>query len=464
MLSRRSFLWASGGVTAMTALPAAAKRALAATPELVARANPVQLLPPGYPETSIWGYSGQAPGPEIRVMQGARILRRFVNQLPQASSVHWHGLRAENAMDGVSGLTQDAVPPGESFDYDLAAEDAGTFWYHSHNRSAEQVARGLYGPLIVDEPTPPDVDRDVTLMLDDWRVDPKTGQVTQDFGASHDLSHGGRLGNFISTNGEAAYQLPVRQNERLRLRIVNAANARLFTLGLQGLDGWLMAYDGMPVISPEPVPEALTLGPGQRVDLFVDVIAKEGEEALLGRIDQSKGYVQAAFPVSGSSSANRRPAPAPLPPNRTPDMTDLAEAATLRLEMSGGAMGSMREAIWNGYSRKAGELMENGQFWAFNGLVGMTETPLARLSLGQVARMTVVNDTVFPHAMHLHGMHFRVLAQDGTPGPLRDTLLTLRGESYEIVFAADNPGRWAFHCHMLSHAASGMMTWIEVTA
>ncbi|MCU9840241.1 multicopper oxidase family protein [Ruegeria sp. WL0004] len=464
MLSRRSFIRASGGAAAMAALPATVARAKAAAPELVAREDAVQLLPPDYPETSVWGYDGQAPGPEIRMMQGDRIARRFVNRLPQASSVHWHGLRTENAMDGVSGLTQDAVPPGESFDYDLAAEDAGTFWYHSHNRSAEQVARGLYGPLIVDEPTPPDVDRDVTLMLDDWRVDPKTGQITQDFDAPHDLSHGGRLGNFISTNGEAAYQLPVRRNERLRLRIVNAANARLFTLGLQGLDGWLMAYDGMPVTSPEPVPETLTLGPGQRVDLFVDVIAEEGEEALLGRIDQSKGYVQAAFPVSGSASTNRRPAPDPLPPNRTPDLAGLADAATLRLEMSGGAMGGMREAVWKGASRNAGELMENSQFWAFNGLVGMTETPLARLSLGQVARMTVVNDTVFPHAMHLHGMHFRVLAQDRTPEPLRDTLLTLRGETHEIVFAADNTGRWAFHCHMLSHAASGMMTWIEVTA
>ncbi|EDZ46669.1 multicopper oxidase domain protein [Rhodobacterales bacterium Y4I] len=445
------------------ALPATAIRAEAAVAKLIARENAVQLLPSDYPETTIWGYGGQAPGAEIRVVQGDRIQRQFVNHLPKASSVHWHGLRAENAMDGVSGLTQDAVLPGENFEYDLLAEDAGTFWYHSHNRSAEQVARGLYGPLIVDEPAPPDVDRDVTLMLDDWRIDPETGQITLDFDAPHDLSHGGRLGNFISTNGEAAYQLPVKRNERLRLRIVNAANARLFTLGLQGLDGWLMAYDGMPVPSPEPVPETLTLGPGQRVDLFVDVIAEEGEEALLGRIEQSKGYVQASFLVSGSASANRRPAPAPLPPNRAPDLTGLADAAILRLEMSGGAMGTMREAIWNGSSRNAGELMENGQFWAFNGLVGMTETPLARLSLGQVARMTVVNGTVFPHAMHLHGMHFRVLAKDGTPGPLRDTLLTLRGESHEIVFAADNPGRWAFHCHMLSHAASGMMTWIEVT-
>lgn len=464
MLSRRSFLWASGGVAAIAALPATAIRAQTAAPELVARVNPVQLLPSGYPETSVWGYGGQAPGAEIRVTQGARIARRFVNQLPQASSVHWHGLRAENAMDGVSGLTQDAVPPGESFDYDLVAEDAGTFWYHSHNRSAEQVARGLYGPLIVDEPTPPDVDRDVTLMLDDWRIDPETGQIEDDFGATHDLSHGGRLGNYISTNGEAAYQLPVKRHERLRLRIVNAANARLFTLGLQGLDGWLMAYDGMPIATPEAIPETFTLGPGQRVDLFVDVIADAGQEALLGRVDQRGGFVQAAFPVSGGASVNRRPAPAPLPPNRAPDLAGLDEAATLRLEMSGGAMGGMRDAIWKGSSRKAGDLMAEGQFWAFNGLVGMTDTPLASLSLGQVARMTVFNDTVFAHAMHLHGMHFRVLAEDGTPGPLRDTLLTMRGETHEIVFAADNPGRWAFHCHMLSHAASGMMTWIEVTA
>ncbi|SFU14644.1 multicopper oxidase family protein [Sedimentitalea nanhaiensis] len=463
MLSRRSFLWASSGAAAVAALPATAIRAQAAAPELVARENAVQLLPLDYPETTVWGYGGQAPGREIRVAQGDRIQRRFVNRLPQASSVHWHGLRAENAMDGVSGLTQEAVRPGGSFAYDLAAEDAGTFWYHSHNRSAEQVARGLYGPLIVDEPTPPDVDRDATLMLDDWRVDPETGQIADDFGALHDLSHGGRQGNFISTNGEAAYRLPVKRNDRLRLRIVNAANARLFTLGLQGLDGWLMAYDGMPVAIPEPVPETIALGPGQRVDLFVDITADEGQEALIGRLEQSGGFVQAAFPVSGNASASRRPPPAPLPPNRAPDLTGLAEAATLRLEMSGGAMGGMSEAIWKGASRTAGELMEDGQFWAFNGLVGMTETPLARLPLGQVARMTVVNDTVFPHAMHLHGMHFRILAEDGTPGPLRDTLLTLRGESHEIVFAADNPGRWAFHCHMLSHAASGMMTWIEVT-
>ena len=464
MFNRRNFLKTSGYALTATALPASASATTGQAPELIAQENQVRLLPTDYPETSIWGYDGQVPGTEIRVTQGQRIRRRFVNHLPQASSVHWHGLRAENAMDGVSGLTQTAVPSGGSFLYDLAAEDAGTFWYHSHNRSAEQVARGLYGPLIVEEPSPPDVDQDMTLMLDDWRIDPDSGQIIDDFGTGHDLSHAGRHGNYLAVNGAAKSSYPVKQNQRLRLRIVNAANARLFSLALQGLEGWVMAYDGMPLPAPQPAPETLILGPGQRVDLFVDVTAEDNGEALLARVEEGGGFIMATFPVSGSASIARRAPPAPLPPNRTPDLSDLSEATALRLQMSGGAMGGLRQAVWKGETLGMRDLVQAGQFWAFNGLVGMTETPLASIPLGQTVRVTVINDTAFPHAIHLHGMHFRVIAKDGTSGPLRDTLLSFRGDSHDIAFVADNPGRWAFHCHMLSHAVSGMMTWIDVTA
>ena len=179
-------------------------------------------------------------------------------------------------MDGVAGLTQDPVPPGESFDYDFVAPDAGTFWYHSHHNSVEQVARGLYGALIVDEAEPVDVDHDEILMLDDWLLDTETAQLDPDFAAPHSLSHAGRNGNFVATNGAALTELPVKPNERIRLRLINAANARIFPLTLSGLDGWVMAYDGMPLDTPEKLEGEFLLGPGQRVDLFVDVDCRRG--------------------------------------------------------------------------------------------------------------------------------------------------------------------------------------------
>ena len=211
------------------------------------------------------------PGPEIRVAQGGRVQRRLINELPQATSTHWHGIKIDNAMDGVSGLTQAAVAPGDSFDYDFVAPDAGTYWYHAHNRSLEQVARGLYGALIVEEPILPDVDAEDVLILDDWLLDPSTGQIDAEFDSPHERSHAGRNGNFIATNGVSRLTKASRQNERRRLRIINAANARVFELRLEGLDGWIMALDGMPLSQPERVSEYLLLGPGQRADVFVDV-------------------------------------------------------------------------------------------------------------------------------------------------------------------------------------------------
>ena len=178
MQTRRQFMASSvaaigvfgGGLTR----PA---RATSVFETLEAMPATVQLAPDGYPATDIWGFGGTAPGPTLRVAQGARLQQRFINNLPQASTVHWHGIRIDNAMDGVPGLTQDAVAPGESFDYDFVVPDAGTYWYHSHNQSVEQVARGLYGTLIVEEADGPDVDRDEVLVLDDWLIDPETASA-----------------------------------------------------------------------------------------------------------------------------------------------------------------------------------------------------------------------------------------------------------------------------------------------
>lgn len=460
--SRRKILKIGGaaGLVAMT--PARLLAENASVPTLIARESSVQLAPPNYPKTEIWGYNGSMPGPVIRVAQGERVTRRLVNELPQATSLHWHGVRIKNSMDGVAGLTQEPVPAGASFDIDFVAPDAGTFWYHAHNRSVEQVARGLYGALVVEERDAADVDRDEVLILDDWLLNPDTAQIDPDFTSRHDRSHAGRFGNFIATNGEYGYSRDVLRNERLRLRVVNAANARIFEVGLSGLEGWLMALDGMPLEAPRPLTETLLLGPGQRADFFVDVVAEAGETAYLVRVEGGEGFAQAAFPVKAGSSKVRRDMPQPLPANPNTDLPDLEKARRLRLHMGGGAMGRLRSAVFNQKRQAFRQLIDANQFWALNDIVGMTDKPLAELSRDEPVRLEIVNDTSFPHAMHLHGMHFREIMANGHLGPLRDTLLTFAGETHEISFSAHNPGDWLFHCHMLSHAASGMMTWVRV--
>jgi FtsP/CotA-like multicopper oxidase with cupredoxin domain len=463
MTTRRDFLMQGAATAAALALPGMAGAAAPLFSELKAQPARVQLAPPSYPETEIWGYNGIMPGPELRLAQGARMQRSFLNDLPQASSVHWHGIRIDNAMDGVAGLTQPAVEPSRTFNYDFIVPDAGTYWYHAHNRSVEQVARGLYGALIVEEAEAPDVDREEVLILDDWLLDPKTAQINADFTSRHDRSHAGRRGNFIATNGQYELIRNVRRHERLRLRLINAANARIFVLALSGMEGWTVALDGMPLSQPEPLTEALILGPGQRADLIVDVTAEPGETAHLVRFDDRESISQVAFPVEGRASVARRSAPSALPPNPNMEVGNLEKAVPVRLNMQGGAMGRLDAAVLNGKRRSFRELVEANEFWAFNGTVGMTDTPLLEVSGGEAVKLEIYNDTSFPHAMHLHGMHFREVAQDGGLGPLRDTLLMAGGETRTIGFAADNPGDWLFHCHMLSHAASGMVTWLKVT-
>jgi FtsP/CotA-like multicopper oxidase with cupredoxin domain len=460
--TRREFLRYSAASACTLAVPVVA---LAQGPleELTARVARQQLLPDTYPATEIWGYGGTVPAPEIRVRQGGRVQRRFRNELPQPSSVHWHGIRIENAMDGVSGLTQDAVAPDENFDYDFAAPDAGTYWYHAHNRSHEQVARGLRGPLIVEEPNGPDVDREEVLMLEDWLLDPETGQHFADFEQPMMMSHGGRIGNFVTTNGLYDLSIPARKNERIRLRVINASGARIFPLTLSGLEGWTVALDGMPLPNPERIGGELILGPAQRMDLVVDVTADEGSVAQLLRIgDDDQPVPQVSFPVGGVAAGATRAAPAPLEPNPKSAMPDLAGARDLRLVMAGGAMGRMQSALLGGERLGFRQLAGAGRFWSLNDVAEMTETPLAELSVNEPVRLKIDNQTVFPHAMHLHGMHFREVRADGGLGPMRDTILMAGNETREIAFVADNPGKWLFHCHMLSHAASGMTTWVRV--
>ncbi|WP_170335089.1 multicopper oxidase family protein [Ruegeria arenilitoris] len=445
---------------ALSLMPFAAR----ATPQVLEAREAIQrIAPQGFPETKVWSFGGTVPGAPIRVPQGSRVQRRLLNQLPQPTSVHWHGIRIDNAMDGVPGLTQDVVPTGGSFDYDFVVPDAGTYWYHAHNQSMEQVARGLSGPLIVDEANKPDVDQDLTLMLDDWRLDPETALIVGDFDNGHDLSHAGRLGNLVSVNGQFDPMFEVKRHERLRLRLINSSNARIFDVGLEGLSGWIVALDGMPLEAPLPVNEAFPLAPAQRADLIVDVVAEPQGTASLVSFERDGAFGLARFTIGEQNRDQVRQGIDPLPLNPLPELKDIDQAPVHRMVLQGGAMRWLESARIGDAELSGRELAQLGRFWALNGYAERPSDPFLDARLGGVHRIEFVNETVFPHAMHLHGHHFRLVLGDGSLGPWRDTVLVDRAQTRQIALVADNPGDWLLHCHMLGHAASGMMSWYKVS-
>ncbi len=455
-LTRRSLL---ASASALAVLP---KISFAREDEelLEARPGAVSLVSDEYPDTQIWGYNGGVPGPEIRVAQGARIARRLVNSLEEPTTIHWHGIRIENAMDGVPGVTQDAVQPGGEFLYDFEVPDAGTYWYHSHYNTTEQISRGLYGALIVEEDNPPEVDHDITVVVDDWRLG-QDAQIDPDFSQIHDWSHAGRLGNFLKASLNPALT-EVKQNQRLRLRFICVATDRVMRLAMVGMEGMVVALDGMPLDEPTPA-EMLTLGPAQRADVIVDITGEAGEEAMIGFIGREQNIALASLKITGQASLAPRGNIPALPANPIVRLTSLEGARTAPLNMEGGAMGGLETGIYKGKQMSAEELIQNGQIWTLNGVAGLPDEALAEVKLGEILRIPIINDTAFAHAMHLHGMHFQEVFADGSFGPLRDTILIERQERREIAFIASNPGDWVFHCHMLSHQAAGMITWVKVS-
>ena len=283
MMDRRHFLTTVGTALGVSALAPrlSTAEASAAVKVLEARAATAPLMGDEAPPTAVWAYDGRVPGPVIRARQGEKLRLRFENQLEQPSTIHWHGLRIDNAMDGVAGLTQAAVRPGESFDYVFTPPDAGTFWYHPHNRTWEQMARGLYGLLIVEEPEAPAVDRDLALAFDDWRLD-RDGQIDEaSLGRMRDWAHAGRLGNWLTVNGVSQPEIALRKGERLRLRLANCCNARVLSLRLDGHAAWLVALDGQPIAPYQPADGVVTLAPAQRADLIVDAVLGPGARTAI---------------------------------------------------------------------------------------------------------------------------------------------------------------------------------------
>ena len=468
-LTRRSLLVGTAAMAAALPMqrPAFSTAGPGAQVTLVAAPGRVALVGPPHPETDVWCFGGRVPGPEIRIRQGARLRVRVENRLPEATTVHWHGIRVPNAMDGVGHLTQQPIAPGESFDYEFACPDAGTFWYHPHQRSLVQVGRGLYGALIVEEPEPIAVDRDVTWVLDDWRL-LRDASISDDFGNLHDIAHNGRVGNTLTVNGRIRDSFEVRAGERLRLRLINAANARVFGLEFKGHRPLIIALDGQPVEPHAPPEGRVVLGPAMRADLLLDMTGRPGER-LEVRDSFYRGIEYRLLDLHYRDEPPLRDVAEPpvrLPPNPLPE-PDLQNAERHQILLEGGMMGRMRSAKVDGKQTDLRDLVQSGLAWAINGVAAKEHAhqPLLTLTRNRSYVLELVNDTAWHHPMHLHGHSFRVLTRNGKLTPHRewlDTVLLDPQERAEIAFVADNPGAWMFHCHILEHQAAGMMGTIEV--
>ena len=467
-MSRRSLL------TGMTALAASAGLTRAFADEakavqaftLTAARGQASLVGRDQPSTDVWCYDGRIPGPEIRVRQGEPVRVVVRNDLSEGTTVHWHGIRLPIAMDGVPGISQPPIRPAERFTYEFTPPDAGTFWYHPHADSLQQLGRGMAGALIVEEPHPVAVDRDVLWVLTDWRLT-EEAQIASGFGNGMEAAMSGRVGNTVTLNGVVSNEEPVRPGERIRLRLVNSSLARIMALRFQGHRPVIIAIDGQPCDPHEPAGGRILLGPAMRIDLMLDMRGEPGRRYRV--VDDfydglSYWVTQLAYGEGPPLREHALEPPLVLPRNPLPEPNlDAAEHHVLRLQggmMGGGAMMGMGGMMG----------MRHGASWAINGM-SMTGDgqsgmpPTLTLERARSYVLTLRNETAWWHPMHLHGHSFRVLRRNGTPVPHRqwaDTVLVPPKEAVDIAFVADNPGDWMLHCHVTDHQVSGMMAILRI--
>jgi len=463
-MTRRDLMVGAAGASLAALLP---RTASAGDFNLTARPARV-LLVPGQPETAVWAYNGTVPGPEIRVRQGTRSRITVENRLAEETTMHFHGIRLPNAMDGVPHLTQPPIAPGAIFTYEFDVPDAGTYWYHPHIDSSVQLGRGLSGPFIVEEPEPIAVDRDVVWMLSDWRLLPDA-QIRDDFRNMHDMSHNGRVGETVTINGRVPDTFAVRGGERVRLRLINAANARVFGLRFTGHQPMVIAYDGHAVTPHAPPDGAVVLGPAMRVDLILDMAGRPGQRFQIID-DYYRGLAYRLVDLVYDSTPLRAGppgSPIALRPNTVPE-PDLGSAERQEVTFNGGMMGMMMmQQRGMGGMGNMMEMMRSGRIWFMNGvaMTGHVMEPMLTLARGRTALIAMNNETTWWHPMHLHGHAFRVVSRNGAPTRYRewrDTVLVAPRERVEVAFVADNPGDWMFHCHVLEHQESGMMGIIRI--
>jgi len=385
-----------------------------------------------------WAYNGTVPGPELRVTEGDRVKVILINHLPDATSIHWHGINVPGAMDGVAGITQDAVRPGGFYVYEFIAGEPGTYWYHSHQDAMNQIPHGLVGSIVVEPKDPSKV------RVRDYSV----------------LVHTQPGADALEVNGTSSLHLNAAPGDTVRLRITNGAEPGLdlapLTPVLVGAPYEVVALDGHDLTGPQELgPQRIPLGMGQRADL-VFTMPDTGAVRLVG-------LKQVGFPWSSPSSPvvtiGDGPAAAAVNVSSLPRF-DLTRYGTP-------AADPVADASHYDVTR---EIILGGGFGFRNGSADFTDTfsgraspyiPPINVREGQLVHLRIVNPGDHSsHPIHIHGHILTLLAKNGHPlsgSPVHtDTVLVGPHETWDVAFKADNPGIWMLHCHILEHAAAGM--------
>ena len=478
-LSRRQILGAGVAMPlAWSAVDTLAKDAPSMTgpptqvkPDYVFNLENKSIAPLGQP-TAATLVNGQLPGPEIRYREGDTFRVLVNNRLDTPATVHWHGMIVPNYMDGVPGITQYPIGPGEAVFYEYPLRQTGTCWYHSHYEFQEQT--GLSGPLVVEARDEPySYDHDVVVFLSDW-LDQRPDTVVPQLRMQQpppaatkmrppgglqfpngkpfeiDINYPGYLVN--GKSNQNPWTLKVRRGDRLRLRIINGSGATFFRVALDGHELEMIATDGQPV-APIKVSNVV-MATAERYDALV-TIGESGSfplhAAALGTELQALGVIHTDDTAPKANTAMPKfdgvaGGLADYAALRSPYPT-LPEGPVKTFEMPLGGM--MKEYLWS----------MGGQYFPEMYSPDGKAEPLT-IRLGDRVRIRFTNSTMMYHPMHLHGHFFRVLPQPGAwndaRAPLKDTVGVGPMQKVDIEFYADNPGRWFFHCHNLYHMTAGM--------
>ncbi|MEE4013059.1 multicopper oxidase family protein [Roseibium sp. FZY0029] len=457
--SRREILL--GGAGALTAFGAGglgARAALAADHSLTLSNLSHTVLPETVTADMMSFNPGGAP-PVLRFRKGQTTTIDVHNALDEASVVHWHGLRIANNMDGVPYLTQYPIEAGNSFRYEFTPPDAGTFWYHPHCNTLEQIARGLTGVIVVEDEEDVGFDSDLPLNIRDFRLG-GDGQFIA-FYKPRNAARGGTLGTVSTVNWQPqpVYELAAGSLVRLRLAVTDLTRVGTYTIS--GAEALVIALDSNPL--PQPVAmDEIVLAPGQRADVALRVPDSEDQVATLVLKKPNGDKVLATFQPKGATAGRDLRELKPLLPNPVP-VADLANAEVLDFVFGWSPGGDAPQASICGSLGYT--------FWSINrvawgGDVPGPFDPLATLRHGKSYILRFRNETPNDHPIHLHGMSFQLLRSNKRKLPplVTDTALLLEEETMEVALVADNPGDWAFHCHVIEHQKTGLAGFLRVEA
>lgn len=421
---------------------------------LIASAGTVEYLPGkradiwGYRDGSVAGSKASVPGPLLEANQGDHVIVHFTNELPEATTIHWHGVRVPNGADG-SDHTQAPVPPGGTFDYVFDVPDAALFWYHPHADGAVQVEKGLYAPLVVHGAHDVPVDADRVLVLDDVKLGADGNlDATTD---NTDIMYG-RQGNTLLVNGQVGATLSAHAGARERWRIVDTANSRFFDLALPGHSFLVIGFDGGLLPAPYQT-DTLLVAPGERYDVIVQLDGDPGATFPLQTLyyDRALGELPDPGPLElltvalGDRATPIDPLPAtwgtldPIPVDASTPVQHFV------LHEDGPPPNTM---------------------FSINGQVYPNVTPITGTS-NDVAIWSIDDDVGMDHPFHLHGMFFQVLDIDGVPPAhpgWKDTVIVPAYKTLRFAVRYGGAGHWMYHCHILEHQEGGMMGVLEVSS